>query len=340
MISPLAERVNASADLAIPADSPGLSWRHARLRDLDAILDCEIEIGTHDHPHHVVTRDELVGGFERSYVDIATDTIVALGPTGVVLGWGIVAMPPEPETIVRSILGGGVRPSARGRGIGRQLLAWQQGRGMQQLASSDSTLPGWLIAVAPEAAHSAPRLFERRGLTIARTFLILRRELSQPIADSIADASVRVEAFTARWSAATHAAKDDAFRDHWGSQPGTDEQWNSFIGRSNARPELSFLAIGRDAHGTDEVAGFLLVSVDESNAHSGGYIELVGVTRAWRKRGIAAALMAASMRAMAAVGLREVVLEVDATNPSGALGLYRGLGFAPAGRSDWFTRVF
>ena len=336
--------MNAAGSLELPLSSAGLSWRDASRADIDAILDCENEIGAVDHPHYVTPREEIADEFERSFVNVTRDTIVATDAAGTVLGWGIVSMPPGQDTLVRSILSGGVRPAARGLGIGRQLLAWQQGRGMQQLASSDKALPGWLMTFAPEAAQSAARLYERQGLSVARYFLELRRDLRAPIPDLPLDPALRSAVFTAQWSAATHAAKNDAFRDHWGSQPATDEQWDSFVGKGVARHDLSSIAIGRNAAGNEEIAGLVLVSVNEQDwprqGYSSAYIELVGVPRAWRKRGIAPALITTSLRAMAAEGLERAVLDVDAQNPSGALGLYSGLGFAEASRSMSFTRVF
>jgi ribosomal protein S18 acetylase RimI-like enzyme len=135
-------------------------------------------------------------------------------------------------------------------------------------------------------------------------------------------------------------ARNDSFRDHWGSQPMNEEQWDSFVGRSTFRPDLSFLAVAPD--GT--VAGFVLSSVSEDDwpgqGFSSAYIDLVGVTRAWRKRGIAPALLARDLRAIADAGLEKAVLDVDSDSPTGALGLYSGVGFAESNRSINFTKVF
>lgn len=341
---PLSARVDAPATLDLPADSAGVSWRHATAHDIDAILDCEHAIGRVDHPHYVVPREEIAEEFEHSFVDPSADSILALDAHGSVLGWGMVVLPPGQDTLVRSILMGGVRPAARGRHIGRQLFAWQRARGMQQLASSDKVLPGWLLAFAPERATASADLFQRAGLSVARYFLELRRDLAAPILEVPVDPGIRIQQFGPDWSAATHAAKDDAFRDHWGSQPSTDEEWGSFIGRAVMRPDLSSIAIGSGAGGAEEVAGLVLVSVNEEDwtaqGFSSAYIELVGVPRAWRKRGIAPALITHTLRAIAAAGLDRAVLDVDAENPSGALGLYTGLGFIESNRSMAFTAVF
>ena len=135
------------------------------------------------------------------------------------------------------------------------------------------------------------------------------------------------------------AARDDAFRDHWGSQPTTDEGWASAMGQPTVRFDLGMLALDGD-----EVAGFVLTDVYpddfESQGYRGGYIPLVVVRRAWRRRGVAPALLAAVFRAHRAEGFEKVALDVDSENPSGALGLYTGMGFVPESRSVAFVEEF
>ncbi len=50
---------------------------------------------------------------------------------------------------------------------------------------------------------------------------------------------------------------------------------------------------------------------------------------AWRRRGLAKALLARSLVAAREAGFTSAGLGVDAENPTGALGLYESLGFAP-----------
>ena len=94
----------------------------------------------------------------------------------------------------------------------------------------------------------------------------------------------------------------------------------------------------------DEVVGFVIVTVTEEDwpgqGFSSAYIELVGVTRAWRGRGIAPAVLARSLQLMADAGLEKAVLDVDSDSPTGALGLYTGLGFVESNRSINYNRVF
>lgn len=339
---PLSERVDAPETVDRPANTSAVTWRSLTLDDVDAVHDLEREIGASDHPHYTVPREEIVDDLGRSFMNLALDTMGAFDPEGTLLAHGLAFNPPG-DTIERSLLLGGVRPSARGRGIGRALLQWQVDRGMQQLAASRTTLPGWLQQHVDESVTSARRLYERFGFTVARYFLELRRDSSEPVPEVALDPSVRAENYSPDRSDATLAARNNSFRDHWGSQLTPQEGWDVFTGRSVMRPDLSSIAIG-ERDGVEEVAGFVLVSANEEDwpgqGFSSGYIDLVGVGREWRGRGIAPALLARSLRLIAEAGLDKAVLDVDAENPTGALGLYTGLGFTEAHRSIAYTRVF
>lgn len=338
---PLSARVTAPQTLTLPESTDEVTWRPASVADAPAIHACERKIGAADHPRYTTPLEEIEEDFAHSYVDAASDTLIAVDAAGRVLAWGMTILSPGQDTLVRSILFGGVDPEFRGRGLGRQLLRWQQDRGLQQLASSEKTLPGWLVISADDAAEQTKRLAERCGFSAARYFLELRRDLTSSIPTVPLDEGLRVEVFSADRSEATRLARNDAFRDHWGSQPTTDEQWTSFVGSGVFRSDLSFLAI--DAK-RDAVAGLVLCSVNEEDwpgqGFSSAYIELVGVARDWRRRGIAPALLARTLEAIAAAGLDAAVLDVDSDSPTGALGLYEGLGFVQADRTINYTRVF
>jgi ribosomal protein S18 acetylase RimI-like enzyme len=196
-----------------------------------------------------------------------------------------------------------------------------------------------MVVWTDERAIATVRLAERFGFQIARYFLELRRDLSQSIAPRPLEGFELVP-FDVSRSEAARLARNDSFQDHWGSQPTTEEDWNEMVGRSVFRPDLSFLAIAPNG----DVAGFVLSEVNEEDfepqGFSSAYIDLVGVPRAYRGRGVAPALLTRALEAIAAEGLEKAVLDVDAENPTGALGLYTGVGFTEANRSLQLNKVF
>jgi ribosomal protein S18 acetylase RimI-like enzyme len=339
---PLSGRVDAPAELQ-PALVSGVTWRAATLDDVDDIVALSAAMAALDHPEWSEPREEIEELLTLSFVDIARDTLLGVAASddgeSRVVAFGQALAPFEPETIVRSVLLGGVHPEFRGRGVGRSLLGWLEGRGRQQLAASGLALPGWLMAYAQDRNPGAVRLFERAGFPAVRYFSQLDRSLDGAIPELELPAPLRLVNASLELSAATRAAKNSAFRDHWGSQPTPVEAWDNFMTASTRRLDLSYLAVDGD-----EVVGLVILDVNEDDwvlqGYSGGYISLVGVVAPWRRRGVAPALLAASLRAARDAGLERIALDVDSENPTGALGLYTGMGFSTLHTSRAHVKEF
>jgi len=336
--SPLSERISAPA--TVHPSVHGLAWTPATLDDIDELTELQRAIDAADHPNYAQTREEMEEDLSHSYLDLAVDSLVARDEHGVAVAYGLVELSPGQETIVRSFLFGGVHPEHRGRGIGRELLAWQQSRALQQLAGSPKTLPGWICGNADERAPATARLLERSGFTATRWFISQTRDLAQEIPDVDLPREITLAPYSVELSDAIHAAKNAAFQDHWSSQPTTDEQWNSMVGLDTFRADHSSVALAPDG----SVAGFLITFVVEDDwklqGFSSAYISLLGVVREWRRRSIAPALLAHAMRSYRDAGYEMAELDVDSDNPSGALGLYTGMGFVEQHRSVSYVRVY
>ena len=342
--TPLSERVPAPAHLPVPQHPDIAVWRPATPADIDAIWELENAIGRADHPNYVLERDLIAEIFEFSFVDPATDTLLALDANGHVVANGLVVLQVGQETLVKSNLSGGVLPALRGRGIGRELLNWQVARATQQLATSDQRLPGWISTFSDERAPQNGRLYERFGLVCTRYFLSLNRMLADPIREFTLADGIRLTGYAPELSAAVHAARDAAFMDHWSSQPIPDESWNAYVTGSSFVNELSFVAFGTEPDGSEHVVGFVMTSVNEDDWEAAGYrssyIGLVGVLNGWRGRHIAQALLAAQLAASRAAGLERATLDVDSASPTGALGLYTGMGFFATNRELAYVLEF
>jgi ribosomal protein S18 acetylase RimI-like enzyme len=335
--SALSERVEAPAELR-PAPVTGVTWRPAVLGDLDAITALAAAMATVDHPAWSESREEIEDDLTLSFVDIERDTLAA-EVDGQLIAFGHALAPADPETFVRAVLLGGVHPQFRGRGIGRSLLAWLEGRARQQLAASGSDLPGWVLAYSQDRNPGAGRLFERAGFVTERYFAQLERALDEPVPVLGLPSPLRLVNASLEVSAATREAKNSAFRDHWGSQPTPLEAWDNFMTAFTRRLDLSFLALDGD-----EVVGLVIVDVNEDDwvlqGYPGSYISLVAVVAPWRRRGVAPTLLAATLQASRDAGLQRVALDVDSENPTGALGLYTGMGFRSVSTSRAHVKRF
>ena len=288
-----------------------------------------------DHPSWVTARDDLVDDLSASHVDPALDTMIALDTDGTVLAYGQVTLGPGQDTRVQSYLFGGVHPAHRGKGIGRELLAWQRARSEQQLASSDKTLPGWSVLYLEEGNAAARALAERHGMSVARYFTQMERDLSQPIPELAVPESVRIVPFTRELSELARAARNDSFRDHWGSQSTNRERWEQFAFGAQFRDDLSWVAVTGGTE-TQRVVAFGLTTINEDDWEAqgkrSGYIALIGVVRDWRGRRLAPAVLARVLRSQREAGLEVSILDVDSESPTGAHTLYERMGFVPLHR--------
>lgn len=346
-LPPLDERIPHPETPRVPRHPDVALWRAATPDDVDALMGLVRAMDLADHPSWTTPREEITDQFETPHVDPAADSLVGFDGDGrpVAMAWSWVS--PGRETRVQAYATGGVHPELRGRGIGRQLLAWGAARARQQLAVTGSSLPAWLMVYQEETNTAAIRLAERRGMRVERYFTAMERVLAEPIPQIPVPDDVRIVGYTAELAEATRIARNDAFRDHWGSQPTPPDRWEQFVGGEIFRGDLSFVAVERadagapgatDALGDPvRVVALALGSVNEEDWETQGfssvYIDLIGVARHRRGQRLAPAVIAALLDAAAAAGLDRAILDVDTASPTGANTLYVGMGFAATERS-------
>jgi ribosomal protein S18 acetylase RimI-like enzyme len=174
---------------------------------------------------------------------------------------------------------------------------------------------------------------ERIALLEANGFQIVRYdfEMERPNMDDIPDLPLP-EGIQLRPALEEHLRRIwevevEVFRDHWGS---VDDSEASFERkRTDPRRDMSLWVIAWQG---DEIAGQVLNRIDlETNEELGlkrGWVNSVGVRRAWRRQGLARALVAESLRVLRDAGMTSAGLGVDAENANGALGVYEATGFS------------
>lgn len=225
---------------------------------------------------------------------------------------------------------GGVHPAHRGRGIGRELLTWQLRRASEVAAGLDPALATRVNLDAEDRQRDLLALAARLGFTPVRRFLEVARPVDLPLTQVPAPAGLELVPWSEAIDAAVRLAHADSFADHWGSEPRTEEEWRQwYTGHRSFRPDLTALAI--DA-ATGEVAALVLTAAypqDWVHVPVEAWINTVGTRRAWRGNGAARWVLTEVLDriAQAGDGFERAILGVDAENPTGALGLYRSLGF-------------
>lgn len=319
---PIAVRADPPVVLDLPPAHLELSWRPLHAGDAAQLYALMNAVEAADESPARTSLAMVEEIFAEPWRDMQRDSLGGFDGDGVLRAFAIVAVRPGDVRTVRAFLQGGVHPVWRGRGIGRAVLAWLEGRGRQKLAESGKELPARLAVFVDEHARDNRRLYAAAGFSPVRWYTEMRRDLADPLPEVTLE-GVRVEQWRPELDEAVRLAHNEAFADHWGSEPRTPEDWHHgphFV------PGWSFVALAGD-----EVVGYTLSGRYEDDfpvvGYSFGYSELLGVRRAWRGRGVAVALLARAMAAFAADGMAYAVLGVDTANPSGAHGLYERLGY-------------
>lgn len=336
--------MNANAvplDSLLP-DDLGLTWRPLLTTDTDALFTLVAAIEAFDRPPYRTSLAEVQEIVEGDWKDLPADTIVGVDASGELRAYATVEIRPGDVTTIRAFVVGGVHPAARGVGIGTALVAWMTARARAKLAERTDDGPGRIAAYLDDSAPDHWNYYERAGYTAQRFYSTLRRDLTAPIHTQALDGGLRIQPWSTDVDDATRLAHNDAFRDHWGSEPATIQSW--LQGRSTFAPEWSFVVLDderRSATGEPFVAGYLLSGRYEQDwdiaGYTSGYIETLGVRRGYRGRKIAVALLGAAMSAYREDGMEYAELDVDTDNPSGAFGLYSTLGFAKVQGSRMYS---
>jgi mycothiol synthase len=129
----------------------------------------------------------------------------------------------------------------------------------------------------------------------------------------------------------------EAFRDHRGYAEQDETDYEAFL--DAARHGTSLWQV---AWAGGRVAGQVRTRVNDGEAEARGrrraWTEDISTRREWRGKGVASALIAASLRQLAELGFDEAALGVDLDNPTGALGVYQRMGYEVVLRVTQYAR--
>jgi len=230
---------------------------------------------------------------------------------------------------------GAVDPAWRRRGLGTALLSDGE-RQLSALASTHETdRPRVLGTFTEGRSPGAQALAEGTGYRQVRWFFDMERpglQVELPVLPALPDGlevrPVLTEQLLQIWR-----ADIEAFRDHWGGGDESEQAFRRYQDAPDFDPSLWVVAWDGD-----EVAAAVVNTIypaeNEAIGRRRGWLDSVFTRRAWRKRGLASALIVRSLHVLAERGMETAMLGVDADNPSGALRLYESFGFAVTDRGQ------
>jgi mycothiol synthase len=247
-------------------------------------------------------------------LDLAEEAVILTAPDGRIAAYADVF---NRSFVIVSIYGY-VHPDYREVGLGSYLVAWGERWTRDHMLQAQENARVVVQHYINSANEAARRLLENSGYSQVRGIYVMETTLDDPPALPRWPADISVRTFVpGRDERAVYEAVEDAFRDLWGRPRNPFERFVRETKNENFDPSLWFLALQGD-----EIAGLVL----RKTLAGEGWIDVVGVRRPWRNRGLGLALLRHAFTEYQRRNIRRVSLSVDAESITGAPRLYGRAG--------------
>ena len=229
-----------------------------------------------------------------------------------------------------------VDPAWRRRGIGTAMLADGERQQTALASTHDTSRPRVLGTFTEGRNEGANAIARRAGYEPVRWFFDMTRSGLQdnlpavlPMPDGIEVRPVQAEQLIADLARRPRGVpRPLGRRRRVGARPSAVTRTRpTSIRRSGSSP-------GMATRSPAAVVNTIYAHENEATGSRRGWLDSVFTRRAWRKRGVASALIARSLHLLAERGMDTAMLGVDADNPSGALRLYESFGFVVTDRGQ------
>jgi len=316
---------------------PGHTWRPLRREDAAALHQLELDCAPFDGGTSIATVAEQKAKLEEAGDKLTTDTLCAMDSRARLAAAAWVTLDDRLTHEYRAFLDGRVHPDYRTRGLGSFIIQWMEMRARQTLSEVQDDRPAVLRFDFYDRRDDALALLEQHAFRFAFAEDEMWRDLSLAMPVVQLPEGMAVVTWNSHNATLFFDVYQDAFRERPGFPNWSEETWRqAFTGGAGFRPDLSLLLL----QGAEAVAYALShVEVESAEDPVGvGWIVQMGVRPAWRRRGLASALLHEVMRRFQAEGLRWAALEVNIDNYR-ALRLYQRLGLECRRRFTSYQKV-
>jgi mycothiol synthase len=308
---------------------PGLKFRPFRgADDYASIAAVLVASENADQQERQVTADDIANAYQHlSNCDPYRDIIFA-EVAGEMIGYSRGWWSDESSPVRTFIHNAFLVPEWRHKGIGSAMLGWMERRLREVASTHPLELEKVYQVNTTQFQHGTAALIKKAGYQPVRHYsLMVRPNLEHipdlPLPEGVEVRPVLPEHYRRIWQLVVETSLDE-----WGHNIPTEEDYHEWLTSDNFQPDL--WQVAWDA-ASDQVIGQVLTFIqhDENKQFNRrrGYTEGIGVSRNWRKHGIASALINRSLLAQKTAGMTESGLVVDTENPSGATHLYETCGF-------------
>jgi mycothiol synthase len=219
------------------------------------------------------------------------------------------------------------------------MLTWAENHSLKALDEIEPDLRFAPRVGIYKQAVNAQKLFQDLGYRHIRSNYQMRIALEAPPPAPVWPEGITVRTYNAGNDLeAVYLADQEVFRNHFGFvetpvEVGLERFRHFMTGYEGFDPSLWYIAWDGD-----EVAGICLCRPNSFEDPEIGHINILGVRRPWRKRGLGLAFLQQAFGEFYRRGKRKVSLGVDAENLTGALRLYEKAGMHIHKQMDLFEK--
>jgi mycothiol synthase len=247
-------------------------------------------------------------------LDLAEEAVVVIAQNDTIAAYADVF---NRSFVIISVYGY-VHPDYREVGLGSFLVSWGERWTRDHMPQAQANARVVVQHYINSANEAGRRLLENSGYIPLRGIYVMETTLDEPPPPPHWPPDISVRTFVpGRDERAAYEAVEDAFRDLWGRPRNPFERFVKMTQTENFDPSLWFLATAGD-----EIAGLTLCKTLAGE----GWVEVVGVRRPWRNRGLGLALLRHAFAEYHRRGTHRVSLSVDAESITGAPRLYGRAG--------------
>ena len=316
----LAQRLTPPGSVPYPGNHLGLRWRPMIGRDAPAVYALISLIEDDDNAIRRTSVDDIADMMEGENGRDWVDTIVGLDAKRNICAVASVRVLRGIHEAATAIVSAYIHPHWRGRGVGRALLYWQDGRARQMLVEA--------FGAESEVPVSISNLVDAHMTDRRRLYIAGGEVAPQP------RHGYRVLPWTQVPQEQVRAIHMEAFQQSFRS-PLRALWWDDAMNHFD--PRWSFVAV--DSEG--DVVGYAMTGRPAQRWVATGrpeaYIYLLGVAEAHRGRSVATALVGHTVAAASASGVSRIGLDVDMSSPDGAHNIYEHLGFVDEAAEVYYT---
>ncbi len=307
--------------------APGFSRRPLTLDDAAAYSETASAISVYIGAHERFQPESALLEWQEPNFDLANSSIGIFTPggrlAGYVLFWATQEIPARPW------IDWGLHPDFQACGLGAELLRWAEEKGRAVIGRCPPEARVSLRSGAYKGHALAEQALAAAGFKPLRFFYEMRITMRAAPARPAWPAGMELRPYRQEEDLPLLVeVVRDSFSDHFGNiEQSFEKDLADFRYWLNNHPyfdpELVLLAV-ETATGT--VAGCLIGLTQDSRNPDIGYIDVVGVRREFRRRGLAQALLYHSFAAYWQRGRQTVGLEVDGESLTNAVALYERVG--------------